>query len=125
LPWAVTFPQDSVPYTALVAKGFLSVDAAGSLPLHPTQLYSSVNALVLALLTGTYFKFRRRDGEVLALGLIVYPITRFVLEILRFDEPGRFGTSLTISQWISIGMLLIGLSLAFWIAKRGELRVEG
>ena len=34
--------------------------------------------------------------------LILYPISRFVLELIRNDEAGQFGTELTISQWVSV-----------------------
>ena len=45
--------------------------------------------------------------------LTIYPAMRFVLELIRTDEPGRFGTSLTISQWVSLG--LISLAFGLWI----------
>jgi len=73
-----------------------------SRPVHPTQIYSAISAAVLCLLLWAYYPFRRRDGEVMALLLTLYPITRFLLEIIRNDEPGRFGTPLTISQLISL-----------------------
>ncbi len=76
-----------------------------SRPAHPTQVYSSINAAVLCLLLWAYYPFRRRDGEVIALLLTLYPITRFLLEIIRNDELGKFGTSLTISQIISLATL--------------------
>lgn len=83
-----------------------------SRPAHPTQIYSSINAAVLCLLLWAYYPFRRRDGEVIALLLTFYPITRFLLEIIRNDEPGRFGTPLTISQIISLAVL--AGAFVFW-----------
>ena len=118
LPWAATFPQGSVPFLALVNRGYLSADALGSLPLHPTQIYSSLNGFLLAALTGIYFRYRHRDGAVLAMGMLLYPVTRFMIEVLRFDEPGR----LTISQWVSIGLFCCGMVFTIWLtwnAKRG------
>lgn len=112
LPWGVCFPRNSFPYVTEVSSGQLLTQAPYSLPLHPTQVYSSLNALVLALLTWHYFPFRRKDGEVLFIGWILYPITRFCLEILR-DEPGRFGTIFTTSQWVSAGMLAV--AILFWM----------
>jgi phosphatidylglycerol:prolipoprotein diacylglycerol transferase len=81
-------------------------------PVHPTQLYSAANALVLCLFLLAYAPFRRRDGVVWAMFLTLYPVTRFLLEIIRTDEPGVFGTGLTIAQIVS----LIGLvcAAAFW-----------
>ncbi|HLQ44490.1 MAG TPA: prolipoprotein diacylglyceryl transferase family protein, partial [Planctomycetaceae bacterium] len=112
LPWAVTFPVDSVPFNAQVQRGFLPAEAAGSLPIHPTQLYSVIDGLLLCLLTLAYYPVRSRDGSVVTLGLLTYPITRFLIERLRGDEMGQFGTSLTIAQWISLAMLAGGIGLA-------------
>jgi len=79
--------------------------------VHPTQIYSSVNALVLCLFLWFYWHVRRNDGEVMGLMLILYPISRFVLELIRNDEIGQFGTELTISQWVSVLTILFGIGL--------------
>jgi len=118
LPWAVRFPAGSVPFEMLVKRGFLSPDADASLWLHPTQIYSSIDALVLALLTACYFRVRPCNGAVLAVGWLTYPITRFVMEYLRGDELGQFNTSLTIAQWVSIGMFVAGCLYTLWLMKR-------
>ena len=54
---------------------------------------------------------RKYDGEVFALMLILYSIGRFLMELIRIDEQGQFGTGLTISQLISIAMIILGVSL--------------
>ncbi len=118
LPWAIRFPLGSVPDMALVLQGFLTPESLYSLPLHPSQIYSSLNALVLAFLTATYFRYRNRDGAVLAMGMLTYPITRFTIEYLRGDEMGQFGTSFTISQWVSLGLFSSGLIFLFWLTRR-------
>lgn len=112
LPWAVEFPIDSVPFNAQVQRGFLEATASASLPIHPTQLYSVIDGVLLCLLTLAYYPVRARDGSVVTLALLTYPITRFLIERLRGDEMGQFGTSLTIAQWISLGMLVGGIALA-------------
>lgn len=109
LPWAIVFPPDSVPFRAQIDQGFLVGGETGSLPIHPTQVYSALNAFAMALLTWTWYPHRRFSGEVLALGWIVYPISRFLVEFLRGDELGQFGTMLTISQYVSAGLFLSGL----------------
>jgi phosphatidylglycerol:prolipoprotein diacylglycerol transferase len=97
--------------------GQITIDAgyfpARSRPVQPTQIYSSINAALICLLLWSYHPFRRRDGEVAALMLVLYPITRFLLEIVRTDEPGQFGTGLSISQLISLGA--IWLAVALWV----------
>lgn len=112
LPWAVEFPVDSVPFKAQLQRGFLPDDAAASLPIHPTQLYSVIDGVLLCLLTLAYYPIRTRDGSVVTLALLTYPVTRFFIERLRGDEMGQFGTSLTIAQWISLAMFAGGIGLA-------------
>jgi len=97
----------------LAARGFIDPNQPFSIPLHPSQIYSALNAFVLFLLTSIYFSHRLRDGSVVAVGWILYPITRFMLEFVRGDEMGQFNTSLTISQWISLGLLASGI--IYWI----------
>jgi phosphatidylglycerol---prolipoprotein diacylglyceryl transferase len=82
-----------------------------SLAVYPTQLYSAIDATILCFLTWAYFPFRRRDGEVMAMLFFFNPLTRILLEILRDDEPGRFGTLLTISQLLAIGMMISAVIL--------------
>ncbi len=82
-------------------------------PIHPTQIYSTINALVLCLLLVAFAPFRTRDGQVFALFLTAYPATRFLLEIIRNDEGAMFGTGLTISQNVSLAALVVAAIL--WV----------
>jgi phosphatidylglycerol:prolipoprotein diacylglycerol transferase len=89
-----------------------------SLRVHPTQVYSSINAFLLCLLLLAYDPLRRRDGELLALMLSIYPIARFLLEEIRNDEPDFWFTHMTISQNISLMLLLCGMGLWFYILRQ-------
>lgn len=120
LPWAVQFPQGSAAWAALVNKGYLPQDALQTMALHPAQIYSSFNAVVLAVLTAAYYRYRKGDGSVVALALIMYPLSRFGLEIIRWDESGQLGTGLTISQLVSLGVAVLGLMLAWWSWTRPQ-----
>lgn len=84
---------------------------ARSRPVYPVQLYSSLHAALLAYLLWVIFPWRRKDGEVIAWLLTLYPVGRIFEELIRDDEPGRFGTSLTISQWVSVAILLVAAGL--------------
>lgn len=92
-----------------------------SLPVHPTQLYSSIDALVLCAFLLAYDRFRRRDGELLAVLLTVYPITRFLMEQIRTDEPKVWVTHLSIGQVFSVLILCAagGLWLFLYRFRRG------
>lgn len=120
LPWAVRFPPDSITFERLVARGTIPPDAVATVPLHPTQIYSSISAFLLAALLSWYFRHRPFDGAVLALAWILYPIVRYVLEIYRDDEPGRMGLDLTFSQLMSIGLVVSGIIAMVMFSRRGR-----
>jgi phosphatidylglycerol:prolipoprotein diacylglycerol transferase len=90
-----------------------------SLPVHPAQVYSAIDAALLCAVLWLYFPYRRRDGEVMALMLIIHPISRFLLEAIRVDENAVWGTGLSISQNLSIVIFLIGTGM--WIFLRRSL----
>lgn len=118
LPWGITFPPGSVPVMELVDRGFLLSPDFRSLPLHPTQVYSAIGSGLLAVLTWAYYPYRQKDGSVLLLGWMTYPVHRFIVEFLRGDELGQFGTSLTISQWVSLGLLVCGTVFSIWLSRQ-------
>lgn len=80
-------------------------------PVHPTQLYSSATAFLLCLVLLGIARIVERDGLVFAFLLILYPINRFCLELIRVDEESFLGTGLTVSQCVSLGLLVVGLAL--------------
>ena len=97
---------------------------ARSQPVHPTQIYSAVNAGLLAWLLWSFYPLRRRDGEVIALMLTVYPIARFLLEAIRVDESPVFGTGLSISQNISIFIFLVAVALWTYLLRQPLRRAD-
>ncbi len=93
-----------------------------SRPVHPAQIYSLIDALLLCLLLLAYEPFRQRDGELTALVLTIHPVSRFLLEIIRIDESAVFNTGLSISQNISVAIFAGGVLLwiyLFWRRPRG------
>lgn len=89
-----------------------------TLPVHPTQLYSSVNGFILAgILLVVWLKVgRRKPGVVLSLMLLLYGPTRFFLETLRDDNPFEKAwwaiyKGGTVSQNIGIYLFIAGVVL--------------
>ena len=101
---------------------------AKSLPVHPSQIYSSVDAFLLCILTWFLQPLATRRGTVLFSGITLYALSRFLLEWIRTDEKGQFGTQLTIAQWIAIvsGIVsLLGLVYVLWMPRSiSNTRVE-
>ena len=118
LPWAVRFPVDTLPWFRQVDSGLISVSATTSLPMHPTQLYASVAGFLILGLLLAYTPYRRREGQVIALLMILYSITRWPIEALRSDERAIFA-GMTLSQNISVVVLVCGLGLWFTLRHLG------
>jgi phosphatidylglycerol:prolipoprotein diacylglycerol transferase len=93
-----------------------------SIPIHPTQIYSAIDAALLALVLWFYFPYRRRDGEVFAILVTIHPISRFLLEIIRDDEQDRFG--LTTAQWMSLAILATACVLWWYIEKEPRTKYQ-
>ena len=81
---------------------------AKSLPVIPTQLISSLDVLLICLITSFYFRFRKRYGEVFLLFGLLYCAHRFMIESFRADNPAIF-LGMTISQAISLAFGLVCL----------------
>lgn len=90
-----------------------------SLPVHPTQIYSMLNALAICLFLIAFTPMARKDGQVFAMILTIYPITRFLLEAIRTDESAIFGTGLSISQNVSLLLLLLA-AILWWRLSRTQ-----
>ena len=73
-----------------------------SLPAPGAAFYASIDAFLAMFLLLAFTPLARRDGETFALFLACTRISRFLLEEIRIDEPGMFGTGSSISQHISI-----------------------
>jgi len=116
LPWAVRFPAGSHAWVRQLNAGLISPETQASLPVHPTQLYAALAGFVVLGLLLAYFPHRRHQGEVMALLMIFYSLTRWPIEALRGDEHARFA-GMTPSQNISVALLVLGL--ATWFIVRG------
>jgi phosphatidylglycerol:prolipoprotein diacylglycerol transferase len=96
-----------------------------STPIHPTQLYSAIDAFLLLFVLLAYEPFQRRDGAQLALLLTLHPISRFLLEVVRIDEASMFGTGLSISQLISIAALAGAAILWYFVLRQPRRQSQG
>ena len=86
-----------------------------NVPLHPTQIYLSLNAFLMFLILQWAYRRKTFDGEVFWLYVLLYAITRGILETWRGDLvrgfviPGILSTSQAIglvTAAIAGGMLL-------------------
>jgi phosphatidylglycerol:prolipoprotein diacylglycerol transferase len=105
-------PRDMSPEQIAVAE------QSWSNPVKPAQALATVNALLLAGVLMVFHRIRRREGQVFALLVILYPITRFIEEAIRDDnrhDLARF--VFTHNQYTSAAILTIGLIMWFGLRK--------
>ncbi len=88
------------------------------LPVHPTQIYSSVNLfLMTAVLYGLWrWIGQKKPGMIVSLTLMLYAAIRFFEETLRDDNPFEYAWWMlyrggTISQNIAIYLFIVGAAL--------------
>ncbi len=113
--FAVSFPRGSPAWYEQLNLGQISSAAQQSLPVLPTQLFeAAANAALFAVLFMFYRRFR---GGTAALYLVGYAAIRFSMEYLRGDPRAAVGP-FSISQTISLALLVVGVALAFCSRSR-------
>lgn len=80
---------------------------------HNTAMYSSLAGLIFFLVIWPLRKKIKTPGVIISLFLIWYSVTRFFIDHLRDFDPRFWG--LTISQYLSVLVLIVGI---FLLTKR-------
>ncbi|MEA2461989.1 MAG: phosphatidylglycerol---prolipoprotein diacylglyceryl transferase [Actinomycetota bacterium] len=96
LPWAMSYPDGTVPTTDRV---------------HPTPIYETLAMLGVAAALWR-LRDRARPGMLFALYLVLAGVERLLVEFIRRNDDVALG--LTLPQLISVGMILVG---AGWVAR--------
>src|SRR5438876_9338839 len=108
VPWAITFTD---PFAAA------NVGTPLNMPLHPTQLYEAgAELLILIVLLTTEKKGRPFPGRTFWLYMLLYAISRFIIEFYRGDPRGSVGIFST-SQFISIILAPLALVMLVYLAR--------
>ena len=98
--------------------------APNGVKMIPTQLISSAGMFAIAGLLFWYAYRARKTGQIGAAYMILYSIGRFCVEFLRGDiARGSVGV-LSTSQFISIFIVVCGVTLWAWRGKAGADRPQ-
>jgi phosphatidylglycerol:prolipoprotein diacylglycerol transferase len=109
VPWAITFTSE---YASR------NVGTPINRPLHPTQLYEAgAELLILAILLATERKGRPYPGRTFWGYMLLYGISRFVIEFYRGDIRGTLGMFST-SQFVSMLIVPISIVMLILLARR-------
>ncbi len=102
LPWAMTFPNGTVPT---------------DIPVHPTPIYESLMSVILfGILWSQRRKFENVHGTVFGISLIFLGVERFIAEFWRVT-PRVLGW-MSAAQIFSVVAFFIGFGLIFWLQSQ-------
>lgn len=122
LPWGVCYPHGSYAFAEQVNEGIISYTAAISAPVHPNQLYLSLNAFVIFILLNWFWKrCRQYPGLTVSLYAISYSLTRFFLEFFRDESPVEWFPGLIFPQVICLALMILGVLLAIRLLQKHNL----
>src|SRR5437762_2448954 len=109
VPWAITFRD---PFAEA------NVGTPLNKPLHPTQLYEAgAELLILAVLLITERKGRPFPGRTFWLYMLLYAISRFIIEFYRGDERGVI-MGFSTSQFISLILAPVAIAALVMLGRR-------
>ena len=124
--WAMGFPQAR--YEDLTAAAHNPQWAAwltqyGMLPRHPSQLYQfALEGVALFVIVWLFSKKPRPTGQVAMVFLAGYGFFRFIAEFARQpdDYLGLLTWGLSMGQWLSLPMVVLGIIGFIFFGKRGK-----
>jgi len=91
------------------------------LPRHPSQLYQFLlEGLLLFVVLWIYGKKPRGLGQVSGVFLAGYGVLRFIAEFFREPDSflGLLALGMSMGQWLCVPMLVAGVALMAWSARR-------
>jgi phosphatidylglycerol:prolipoprotein diacylglycerol transferase len=115
LPWAITYPELHETHPEHLA----------AIPVHPTQIYDSLLSLGLYLALAWAYRRKKFDGQILALYLMCYAVTRSFVELFRGDyDSAHRHSGLTPAHLVSIGIFAAGAGLYAIQSRRVSIKRE-
>ena len=112
VPWAITFTSE---YAAR------NVGTPINRPLHPTQLYEAgAELIILLFLIATERKGRPFPGRTFWGYMLLYGISRFVIEFYRGDSRGMVFDALSTSQFVSVILVPLSVVMLVLLSRRPD-----
>ena len=108
LPWGITFTD---------RFALENVGTPLNVPLHPTQIYEAgAEFLILMVLLATEKKGKPFAGRTFWIYMLLYAISRFIIEFFRGDERGNVGMFST-SQFISLLLAPLAVVMLAYLSR--------
>ena len=121
--YGIKFPSLHMPpvYLQQLKDGLIASGSFCTLPVIPTQIYSSLYGFLIFFIILWMKKYKKYDGFLFLSFLILYSISRFTIEFFRFHENNyKVFNLLTITQTILIGVVLVSLVFMNILKKKSK-----
>jgi phosphatidylglycerol:prolipoprotein diacylglycerol transferase len=114
--WAVTFPE----IAHRLHPGLPDV------PIHPTQIYMSVNAILILGILLMLYRHKRFHGRIISVYVLLYAVTRFFIEFVRGDADRGFvlGSRWSTSQFLGLVLAVLAVLTYRTLDRRHRLSGE-
>ena len=112
LPWGITFTDPAAAANVGTPLG---------VPLHPTQVYESgAEALILVFLLATERRGRYFQGRTFWSYMLLYGVTRFIIEFFRGDDRGMVFGAISTSQFISLLIIPVSVVMLLYLSRQSD-----
>ena len=109
VPWAIVFTNP---------QAAANVGTPLGIPLHPTQIYESAAALlILGILLSTERRGRPFAGRTFWLYMLLYAVSRYIIEMYRGDPRGTVFGIMSTSQFISVILAPLAVIMLIWLSR--------
>ena len=110
VPWAITFTNPAAAANVGTPLG---------VPLHPTQLYEAgAELLILVFLLLWERRGHGFPGRTFWSYMLLYGVTRFIIEFYRGDSRGMVFDALSTSQFVSVILVPLSIVMLLLLSRR-------
>jgi phosphatidylglycerol:prolipoprotein diacylglycerol transferase len=110
VPWAITFTDPAAAANVGTPLG---------VPLHPTQLYEAgAETLILLFLLAMERRGRPFPGRTFWSYMLLYGVSRFIIEFYRGDHRGLVFDALSTSQFVSVILVPVAIVMLILLSRR-------
>ena len=112
VPWAISFHDPNAFATSGTPLG---------VSLHPTQLYEAgAEALILVFLLAFERRGRPFPGRTFWSYMLLYGVSRFIIEFYRGDPRGTVFDALSTSQFVSVILVPLSVVMLVLLSRRDD-----
>jgi len=93
-----------------------------NVPLHPTQIYSSLSGFVIFLVVMLLYTKKKFEGQVFLWFLIMHSTARLAIERFRGDDRGiLLGSNMSVTQLLAVLVLITAVGILLVVKSKRKL----